>query len=276
MHKLCITRRWVTSPIRPLSLDHVVDEKLRGAQLKLVVARVQHEQLMAATDAGKALAISERLHDSFKGPRPMAVPGMVLQVGGLQTAGAAPAVNLGAWQYISEAKDWVATVAPDFFSIETQSYESWDEFRARLDQLVKAVSEVLSPTLLQRVGLRYFDELRVPGITAASEWSGRIAPHFLGAANDPNVGASVTGIQQAVEMQGPKGTKVTLRHGTARAVDGQPVYLLDHDCYIEDSGRFDAATLGAAYNQLHTLALGVFQRAITGDYYRQLKEGGLQ
>lgn len=265
----------VTTPIRSLSLDHVVDEQLPGAQLKLVVARVQHEQLMAASDANKALAISDRLHDSLGGPRPMTAPGVVLQVGGRPTAGTTPAVNLGAWQYVSEAQDWVATVAPDFFSLETLSYESWEDFRDRLDQLVRAVSEVLSPRLVQRVGLRYLDELRVPGITTAADWSGRISPSFLGAASDPEVGASVTGIQQAVEMQGPNDTRVTLRHGTVRAVDGQPAYLLDHDCYLKDSTRFDAAFLRASYDQLHTLALAVFQRAITSDYYSQLKGGEL-
>lgn len=276
MHKSCTTRRWVTSPIRPLSLDHVVDEQLRGAQLKLVVARVEHEQLMAASDATKALAIGERLHDSLKGPRPMAAPTMVLQVGGPATPAATQEVNLGAWQYVSEGRDWVATVAPGFFSLETLSYERWDDFLARLDQLVAAVADVLSPALVQRVGLRYIDELRAPGVTTAADWSGRIAPNFLGAANDPHVGASVTSIQQAVEIQGPNGTKVVLRHGTVRTVEGQPAYLLDQDCSIEDSGRFDAATLITSFDQLHILALGVFQRAITDTYYGQLKEGDLR
>lgn len=137
------------------------------------------------------------------------------------------------------------------------------------------MEEVLSPTLTQRVGLRYVDELRVGDIGSAGDWAGRIAPSFLGAAHDPHLGASVIGIQQAVEIQGPNRTKVTLRHGTVRTVDGQPAYLLDHDCYSDDGRAFDVEDLLGDYDGLHRLALGVFQRAITADFYRQLKDGAV-
>lgn len=258
-----------------MSLENVVDERLKGAQLKLVVARVQHDRLMAASDAAKAIAIQSHLDESLRGPRPMAAPGVVLQVGAVPGGDPAPSLNLAAWQYVSDENDWVATVAPDFFSLETLTYGSWEAFRTRLGQLIWAVEEVLSPTLTQRVGLRYIDELRVSGIAGPGDWAGRIAPSFLGAAHDPELRTSVIGIQQAVELQGPNRTKVTLRHGTVRTVDGLPAYLLDHDCYSDDARAFDVEDLLGEYDSLHQLALGVFQRAITADFYRQLKDGAV-
>ena len=203
----------------------------------------------------------------------MAVPQMVLRIGAANEPG--PPLNLSAWQYVSDDESWVATIAPDFFSVETKSYESWSGLRSRLDQLVAAVAGVLSPALVRRVGLRYVDELRIPGVTTPAGWVGRIAPAFLGAAGDTEIGPSVAGTQQAVEIQGPGGSKVVLRHGSVRTTDGQPAYLLDHDCFIDDSRSFDAEELAGNFDNLHRLALGVFQRAVTDDFYRQLKEGTL-
>jgi uncharacterized protein (TIGR04255 family) len=254
-----------------LSLEHVTDEPLPAAQLKLVVAQVQHERLMAASDAKDALAIGRRLDASLEGPRPMATPGMVLQLG--TPAEPSAALNLGGWQYVSEGRDWVATVTPDFFSLETLAYGAWPEFRTRLEELTTAVAEVLSPALVQRVGLRYVDELRIAGVVAPADWAGRIAPSFLGPAHDPEVGPSVTSIQQAVEIEGPGGAKVVLRHGTVLTAEGRPAYLLDHDCHHDGGRPFGTEELVREYDSLHLLALGVFQRAITGDFYRHLKEG---
>lgn len=157
--------------------------------------------------------------------------------------------------------------------METLSYGSWTEFRTRFEKLLTAVGEVLGPQLVRRTGLRYVDELKAPGITAAGDWAGRIMPAFLGPAHDPEIGKSVTTIQQAVEFQGSGGARVTLRHGTVTTPDNKPAYLLDHDCYTDRARPFEAARLLEEYDGLHRLALGVFQRAITSDFYKQLKDG---
>ena len=250
-----------------------MDEHLNAAQLKLVVAQVQHDRLMAASDPKEALAIGDRLDHALTGPNPVSAPGVLFQIGAVAAPEPTPPMNLTAWQYVSEPRDWVATVAPDFFSLETLAYGSWTEFRALFERLMTAVSEVLAPTLVRRAGLRYVDELRAPGTTTAADWAGRIMPAFLGPAHDPDIGRSVTSIQQAVEFQGPGSTRVTLRHGTVTTPDNKPAYLLDHDCYTDRGRRFEPDELLDEYDGLHRLALGVFQRAISPEYYKQLKEG---
>jgi uncharacterized protein (TIGR04255 family) len=262
------------TPVTALSLEHVLDEHLEAAQLKLVVAQVQHERLMAASDPKEALAIADQLDDGLSGPNPISAQGVLFQIGAVGAPHeVAPQMSLTAWQYVSESRDWVATVAPDFFSLETLSYGSWTEFRGRFAKLMAAVGDVLSPTLVRRAGLRYVDELKIPGAATAADWAGLIAPAFLGPAHDPSIGQSVTSIQQAVEFQGPGSARVTLRHGTVTTPDNKPGYLLDHDCYTDRGRRFEAKDLLEEYDGLHRLALGVFQRAITPEFYNQLKEG---
>jgi uncharacterized protein (TIGR04255 family) len=264
-------------PVIPLSLEHVLDEPLAAAQLRLVVAQVQHERLMAASDIKDALAIGDRLASSLSGPHPVAAQGVMVQIGPpgslAPVPAPAPGPNLSAWQYVSAERDWVATVAPDFFSLETLAYGSWDEFRDELEQLTTAVSQVLSPDLVQRVGLRYLNELRVAGVMTPADWVGRVSPSFLGPAHDQEVGPSVRSVQQAVEFEGPEHSRVTLRHGTVQTLEGQPAYLLDHDCYSDRSRRFDMPDLLREYDGLHRLGLGVFQQAVTPEFYLQLKEG---
>jgi uncharacterized protein (TIGR04255 family) len=53
--------------------------------------------------------------------------------------------------------------------------------------------------------------------------------------------------------------------------DGNGAYLLDHDCYLQHGRRFDVDTILEAFEQLHILALGVFQSAITDRFYDELK-----
>lgn len=261
------------TPVTPLSLKHVVDEHLSAVQLKLVVAQVQHERLVAASDPTVALAIGKRLGDALSGPRSTQTQGIPLNIGavGVTQEGPAP-VNLTAWQYSTEARDWVATVAPDFFSLETTAYRSWPEFRERFERLVGAVADVLTPALVQRSGLRYVDELKARGGLAPADWAGTIRPAFLGPVSDPDIGQSVTGLQQAVEFLGPGSARITLRHGTVTTSDKTRAYLLDHDSYSNDSRRFHAGELLKDYDGLHRLALGIFQLVITPGYYKQLKE----
>ena len=231
---------------------------------------------MAASDAKEALAVGSRLDEALSGPNPIPAQGVLFHIGAVAgPVEPAAQMNLTAWQYVSEARDWVATVAPDFFSLETLSYGSWSEFRTRFEKLATAVGEVLGPQLVRRAGLRYVDELKAPGITAADDWVGRIMPAFLGPAHDPEIGRSVTAIQQAVEFQGPGGSRVTLRHGTVATPDNKPAYLLDHDCYSDRAHPFEASGLLEEYDGLHRLALGVFQRAITPDFYTQLRDATL-
>jgi uncharacterized protein (TIGR04255 family) len=49
------------------------------------------------------------------------------------------------------------------------------------------------------------------------------------------------------------------------------VYMLDHDCYVQRSRSFDGVDALDQIESLHTLALQLFQAAITPKLYKYLR-----
>lgn len=55
-------------------------------------------------------------------------------------------------------------VTPESMTIETTRYSDYTAFRRVIHQALDAAAEIIQPEGVARVGLRYIDELRVPGI----------------------------------------------------------------------------------------------------------------
>lgn len=144
-------------------------------------------------------------------------------------------------------------VKQDAMVLETTDYKGWEEhFRPLVAEVVGALERVSRPDGVLRVGLRYIDEIRVPGIeTAPGDWRGYIDEHLLAAA-DPdfipsNLQPSVW--QEIVQYRSTAGATLTVRygpqeghavdpHGPTRRKNPPPAglfFLLDSDsCWLSD------------------------------------------
>lgn len=89
--------------------------------------------------------------------------------------------------------------------METLSYGSWTEFRTRFEKLLTAVGEVLGPQLVRRTGLRYVDELKALGITAAGDWAGRIMLPSWDLPMAPRSGSRSRQSSRRLSFKGPAG-----------------------------------------------------------------------
>ena len=63
----------------------------------------------------------------------------------------------------SRSKTKIITVRPDNFTIEVADYLHYADFRGLLSTVAAAVERVLQPDGVSRIGLRYIDEISVPG-----------------------------------------------------------------------------------------------------------------
>lgn len=76
-------------------------------------------------------------------------------------------------------------INPTSLVIETTRYTGYEDLRPTLEAVIRSVSEILGPDGLNRIGLRYIDEIRVPNISAhPGDWSGYIDEHLLAAVDD--------------------------------------------------------------------------------------------
>jgi uncharacterized protein (TIGR04255 family) len=255
-----------------LALPAPSTEKLERSPLILVVCQVRHEENNAARDPKRAFQVHEAIKDHY--------PVLEEQVGQQLTitAGAAgvqavPGAQQRGWKMRSEDQQWNAVVMPDSFSLETTSYSDWPDFSARFEVLTRAVAAAIEPSLEQRVGLRFIDRITHPDVASARDWARWIDEAFLGPIAHKTVGEAVTSSQQIVQLDAGEGRSMILRHGAIRDADagGEWAYLFDQDCYVQRGRRFDSSDVLAALESLHTLALQVFQQAITAELYEYLK-----
>ena len=80
-------------------------------------------------------------------------------------------------------------------------------------------------------------------------------------------------MQQHIEFDAGNGYRVVLRHGTSRIPgEDQWVYLLDHDCFRQAGRALTNDGVMSAADDLHRIALQVFQAAITEKLYSYLAE----
>lgn len=260
----------------PLVLPDPDEARLENSPLRLVVCQVRHSRTVGVSDAGLVVEIQRRIGEQYPDASPYEQQEVIFTAG---PGGANANTRQGqqGWQFKSEDGTWTLTLQTDFFSIETSDYHDWTDFRERFEALLGGVAQVYSPKLEQRIGLRYVDEIERPDLSTPHEWRGSIADDILGPVADPALGPAVRVAQQVLELEGPGGTRGLLRHSCEPFPGSKPgsVYRLDHDCFRQRSRPFDVAEVLGTVDELHRLALQLFQRAITPAMYASLRGDGV-
>ncbi len=247
-----------------LQLQTPRTERLERSPLELVVCQVRHERNLAVADAKRALAVHAGLNGKYPTIDEAANAALSILGGpaGLSTA----TDQQRGWNFRSTDGNWTVALMPEFFALETRAYTDWDDFSARLADLVELVDKVLEPSLEQRLGLRYIDRITEPRMSTPAGWEGLIDDHLLGPILHQSFGPAIKSIQQVVQFDGGGDVEVTLRHGCF--LEGPPGdqawhYLLDHDCSRSRARAFSADAIREGARELHDLALSMFQTAVT-------------
>lgn len=178
------------------------------------------------------------------------------------------------------------TIAEDRLILETTDYQGFPRLTPLLERLFATVAEQLSPTAIERVGLRYIDEVRLDAAGADAQrdgWSGWISPELLGpAAFDPGLERLQQRDWRArVRFDWDDASLLVLRYGPSRGCEvephripqrvdepekGDPYFLIDLDCYWVKSGvapPFNPRQVLAYCEHLHEPIRTTFERAIT-------------
>ena len=190
-------------------------------------------------------------------------------------------------RFSSRDSTTVATLSSESLILETSTYERFQSFRDLLSLVGRTLLEVARPIGLLRVGLRYIDEIRVPGIVEPPEWEGYVNPILLG---PPTIASQLHGFnamtwEGTVHYAGPDNTSLRFRFGSrwGRVVTpsgplrfppskveesepNAPLFLLDLDSFwtaMSDPEEFDSERLGKLFDGLHAPTRALFESAIT-------------
>lgn len=246
-----------------------------NAPVALVAVEIRHPTASPLSHADR-LKIKRRLSAHL----PIMRSGQLTQISAAMAAGGAPEVRTEEFpRYFSRDNTAAVSVRAEAVVVETTRYGRWEQLRALVAEVLEARQEVGGIDGVERVGLRYVDEIRVPG-EPAHEWAPWVDSTLLG----PSPIGGELGLM-AAQWQGvtaftpaPERT-VVLRYGPRDgfAVDPGgdlkrstptpgPFFLMDIDSFwtpSEGVPEFDIKTLLATCDELHAPVRKLFERLIT-------------
>ncbi len=201
----------------------------------------------------------------------------VTPVGG---AAAPPEVRVEEFpRYFSRDNTTAVSFRAESIVVETTRYVRWEHLRKLVSNVLEARQSLGDLDGVERVGLRYIDEIRVPG---GANWRAWVDGTLLGPTSVAHELGLVPGQWQGVSLFSPGEERtVVLRYGPQEgyAVDPGgdlkrskpvpipgPFFLMDIDSFWTPNGRtpeFETKGLLERCDELHTPVRGLFERLIT-------------
>ncbi len=230
-----------------------------------------------ATEAWAAAAPPAVIRDDLRPVFPVYEQSTELNVN--LVAGAPAAQQTVRHRFFTRDRLVMVTIGRDSLTLETTSYPGWTAFSGTFADLLRSVAQSALPDGILRVGVRYIDEIRVPGLTRVSEWEQWIDPRLTSPFTlheEPPATAQI-----ALQYGEPPGFVTVFRAAPVRegrtvqaegplrvpfeTPDG-PYFLLDTDSSWVDPERqvpeFDVDAVMATANELHLMCVTLYEASI--------------
>jgi len=174
--------------------------------------------------------------------------------------------------FSSVDRAWTVSVSSTVLGLTCTKYSEWSQFRTRFSELLKVFHEIYNLTVTTRLGLRYKDVINKQQLGAVDHpWHDLIRPEVLATFefftadldNNPPVAATL-------QLEIPPG-KVNVAFSTVTNTEKQIGFLIDTDCYSEETREFDLGGLMKSADDLHEYTSIVFQACITDFLHEQLE-----
>lgn len=266
--------------MRPIgNIPIVAPFLLESHQLSQVLCQIRFSPVLRIQQDDAVIPFQEEIRHAY--PRYAKQQGMSMLITpeGVQQQAA------GAAQHRFDDSDAVFTaiLSSEFVALETNQYSDIDDFVGRVVALAKAVEEHYAPGEIQRVGLRFINELRLTAPDPKIEMREAITPTLLGAPGSDELIEPIAGAQQVLELAGDD-SRMLVRHGLhpqgGTTVDqllmqkqpstelSQPFYLLDIDAYTDRDVRYSVVGIEATLREFNDDIRSLFAWAVDEDYRR--------
>lgn len=248
----------------PLFGDVPESVPLRRAPLVSVLVQVRFSEVLSISRKDFVAPFQERIRKQY--PRIQEEAGINIQFG----EGNPELQPITSWRFMDETGDWIVVLTTSFVTLQTKVYSSRDEFVARARFILDALTETIRPDIVQRIGVRYVDQIRSPEFERLHEL---ISDQIKGL-ESPALGDRI--------VQSMHETICTVREGKLRARWGimpkngthDPVlpridsksWVLDIDTFEEfrpGQQAFDAAAVAGLVGGLAGRCYTVFRWAVT-------------
>lgn len=247
-----------------------------NAPLEFVACEVRFPLAPALGDD----AALPRLHSSFYKWLPIVEPGLETTM--IMGPGAAqPPITTKNVRFVARDRRLGVLVAPTQVTVETTAYTRYPDFRASVERALEAVEAAgMSIPGIARVGMRYIDEVRVPGVNEhLADWTGFIDERLSSAATLSLAGLEPSIVQGVLQFELGDGQRIVVRYGAMRgqAVSDAPLrrrkreesgayFLVDIDSFWTAEDGLPEFTTGATLalcDRLHEPVWQLFEAIVT-------------
>jgi uncharacterized protein (TIGR04255 family) len=182
-------------------------------------------------------------------------------------------------------------LSSESLTIETTRYANFAAFRPAISSALQAAAKVLAPDGVARAGLRYIDEIRVPGVTKDSPeaWGEWLHPSLLGPhERGSSLGLKLLALQCATQYETGADRTLVLRYGPGfghavnvegplkrpGAPDPGPFFGLDFDSAWQPSDipEFNSDDLTELSSELHVPIESLFDALVTPKLLKIFRE----
>lgn len=200
------------------------------------------------------------------------------------TLGGAPQVQERVGVVLKNASSTESlTILSESLTYETTAYQSFEELLEAVTAACEALVEARVRPAVQRVGLRYVDEVRVPeAVTDVRQWSRwideQLVAHLaVGPGEFPATSTQIVSTYDLGQGRGlnfrcaalNQGTIVVPQHLKRPAVESGPFFVLDFDGFRDftnqDVVQLSAEVVGDSLSAVHVPCGTAFQRSITDE-----------
>ncbi len=273
---------FVDSELELLGLPDVPRVVLKRAPLVLALCQVRFTSMLSVNDPASLAAFQRAIQSRY----PIAAQVQEVEL----TVGLGPTEHeirreqrqTPQWQFTDQNDNWKIMLSQDFLTLETRTYEHFDDFLTRLQEALDALVEHIQPTVVTRLGLRYINEIRSSNLKNMT-WSDVIRQDLLGpiaaSALAQNSIQAVSIQQVLLRYPGdlginihhgllPIGTTIKLRPKEQRPIE--PFYLLDFDVFREfslpEAPTMDTKVICQYVKVYHKMIYRLFRWSVTKRY----------
>jgi uncharacterized protein (TIGR04255 family) len=253
-----------------------VDAANQSAPVALVTMEIRHPATDSLTEASTGEL--RRLLSDF-----LPIERQAQDVAWAMGAGGSPQPTAERFvRYVNRDNTLAASMKTQAVTIETTEYTNFEALVDLMMRVVDARSRFSPIVGVERLGLRYVLEVRIPmGVDGRVEWGNWIAEPLLGPQRIAPAGLTLTEWQgAAVYREAQPGRSMIVRYGPGmgQALDANfhlrrtmpaqqgPFFLLDIDSFWTPIGsipEFDRDTVLATFQDLYEPARTVFQEMLT-------------
>ena len=249
--------------------------------LALTVLEIRYPESPGGSEEELLRIVRQSVHDRLPVLEPQTEDHVAVTLGAPEPLNVQRRTHM---RFSSRDRTTALIVKQDALAVETTTYSGWSEsFRPLVEAAARALGEASPPDGVRRIGLRYIDEIRVPGVgEESSDWKGYINDHLLAAAHPEIVpsGMQAQQWQGVVQYRTSASSALTVRYGPQHGLAVGPggltrrknpplaghFFLLDSDSYWTDEAgvpEYDLEWIMDRCDQLHAPASEFFHTAVT-------------